>query len=59
MTYYDAGEELSATVEEWADYIQAETLSLELVPGPVPDDVAQQGAFELDGHPLTLGVRQV
>jgi isoleucyl-tRNA synthetase len=58
VTYYEAGNELNAVVGEWRDYIQAETLSLELAPGPVPADVARQEAFKLDGHPVVLGVKK-
>jgi len=58
VLYYDAGEELAGVVEEWAGYIQAETLSLELVAGPLPAEVARQESFSLSGHPLTLGVRK-
>jgi isoleucyl-tRNA synthetase len=59
VTYYDADEELGPVFEEWAGYIQAETLSTDLVPGPMPGDVAQHGAFKLGGHPTTLGVKRV
>ena len=58
VTYYDAGDELKAVVEEWGDYIRAETLSLELVPGPVPSDVDHQESFTLGEHPLALGVKK-
>jgi isoleucyl-tRNA synthetase len=58
VTFYDVDEELSAVVEEWAGYIQAETLSRELVAGPVPDDVVKREQFKLKGQPLTLGVRK-
>jgi isoleucyl-tRNA synthetase len=58
VTYYDVGEELNAVVAEWAAYIQAETLSLELVPGPLPGDLDRQESFKLEGHPLTLGVKK-
>jgi isoleucyl-tRNA synthetase len=58
VTFYDVDEELSAVVEEWAGYIQAETLSRELVAGPVPDDVVKKEQFKLKGQPLTLGVRK-
>jgi isoleucyl-tRNA synthetase len=58
VTYYDAPDEVSVVVEEWAPYIQAETLSLELVPGPVPDGAARQAEFKLGGHPVTLGVER-
>jgi isoleucyl-tRNA synthetase len=58
VTYYEAGEELAAVVQEWADYIQAETLSTELVAGPVPDSASRQESFKLDGRPIALGVEK-
>jgi isoleucyl-tRNA synthetase len=58
VTYYDADDELNAVVEEWADYLKAETLSLELVAGPVPGDVPWAESFNLGGHPVTLGVKK-
>ena len=58
VTYYHAGDELNAVVVEWNEYIRAETLSLELVPGPVPGGVGQQGSYSLEGHPLALGVKK-
>jgi isoleucyl-tRNA synthetase len=63
MTYYQAvdqagTEELAAVVAEWADYILAETLSLELVPGPLPADLAQQGIFALGDYRVAVGVQR-
>jgi isoleucyl-tRNA synthetase len=58
VTYFDAGDELKAVVEEWADYVQAETLSVELVPGPLPDDTAKEAVFKLGGYALSLGVKR-
>jgi isoleucyl-tRNA synthetase len=58
VTYYDADDELVAVMAGWAGYIQAETLSLDLVPGPLPGDVARQEPFKLDGHPLILGIEK-
>ena len=58
VTYYDAGDELMGVVEAWGDYIRAETLSQELVPGPVPGDVDHQESFALGEHPLALGVKK-
>jgi isoleucyl-tRNA synthetase len=59
VTYWDADEELSAIVDEWREYIQAETLSQELVPGPMPATVDQRVSLKLGDHPLTLGVKRV
>jgi isoleucyl-tRNA synthetase len=58
VTFYDADQELCQVVEEWSDYIRAETLSRDLVPGQVPDDLSRRESFRLDGHRLTLGVRK-
>ncbi|NIV35694.1 MAG: class I tRNA ligase family protein, partial [Anaerolineae bacterium] len=58
VTYYDAGEELKAVVEQWGDYIRAETLSQDLVYGPVPGEVDRQESFTLGEHPLALGVKK-
>jgi isoleucyl-tRNA synthetase len=63
VTYYEAGDtpgadELNIVVDEWGDYIQAETLSLELIAGPVPGDVPGAESFKLGGHPVTLGVQK-
>jgi isoleucyl-tRNA synthetase len=61
VTYYQAPEQagdegVEAAVEEWADYILAETLSLELLRGPVPGDAVRQESFRLGGQPVTLGI---
>jgi len=58
VTHYEAEDELNAVVEEWADYLKAETLSLELVAGPVPGDVPWTESFKLGGHAVTLGVKK-
>jgi isoleucyl-tRNA synthetase len=58
ITYYDAGEELAAVFAEWADYIQAETLSVELVPGPIPDQAQRQETADLGQHAVSLGVKR-
>jgi isoleucyl-tRNA synthetase len=57
LTYYDAGDELAAVMGEWASYIQAETLSLELVRSPAPSDASRRDSFKLDGHPLELAIK--
>jgi len=57
ITFYDTGDELRAIVQEAAAYIQAETLSLQLLAGPLPADVTRQESFKLEGRPVTLGVR--
>jgi hypothetical protein len=46
-------------VDEWADYIGAETLSTDLVPGPVPAGIDRQESFTVAGKPVTLGVKRI
>jgi isoleucyl-tRNA synthetase len=58
-TYYEATAEVDEVVEEWAGYIQAETLSVDLVSGPVPAEADRQESFNLAGQPVTLGVKRV
>jgi isoleucyl-tRNA synthetase len=58
VTYYDADEEIGRVMEEWGAYVRAETLSRELVPGPVPAGVARQESFKLEGHAVQAGVRK-
>ncbi len=58
VTTYDASDELGVIVAEWSDYIRAETLSQDLVAGPVPDDVDRQESFTIGEFPLTLGVKK-
>jgi isoleucyl-tRNA synthetase len=59
VTTYEAGAELQGVVEEWGDYIRAETLSQELVSGPVPEDADRRESFTLGEHPVTLGVKKM
>jgi len=58
VTYYDAEDEIVSVVDEWCEYIEAETLSLDLVAGTVPDDVDRQESLTLAGHSATLGVKR-
>ena len=58
ITYYDTSEELATVFDEWAGYIQAETLSVELSPGPVPDQVQRQETAKIGEHMLSLGVKR-
>jgi isoleucyl-tRNA synthetase len=55
VTTYETDVELGAVLAQWEDYIQAETLSDELVAGP-PRAGARSDSYDVDGHPLTLGV---
>jgi isoleucyl-tRNA synthetase len=56
VTTYAADKELSAVIADWADYIRAETLSDELVPGP-PAAGSHGESYQVEGHELTLGVK--
>jgi isoleucyl-tRNA synthetase len=58
-TFVDAGDEIQAVVTEWGDYIKAETLSLELVAGTVPDSAEALASLQLDDHPVSVGVRRL
>jgi isoleucyl-tRNA synthetase len=58
IAYYQAGDELEAVIHEWKEYIQAETLSLELVPGPLPEDAERRESVSLGGMGLLLGVKK-
>jgi isoleucyl-tRNA synthetase len=58
-TTVDAGDEMQAVVTEWSDYIKAETLSLELATGSMPDDAEALASFQLDGCPVSVGVRRL
>jgi isoleucyl-tRNA synthetase len=56
-TYYQAGDEMSRVMEEWSDYIRAETLSTQLVAGSPPEDAFKE-VHKIDGAEVTLGVRR-
>ena len=58
LTFYEAEEELNAVFAEWAEYIRSETLSMDLVPGPLPGDVSQSESFKLGGHLIYLGLKK-
>ncbi len=49
--------ELRAAIEQFADYVKAEALAVELTFGPVPG--AEPVELKVTGHPLTLYVRVV
>jgi isoleucyl-tRNA synthetase len=56
-TYYRSGEELEAVFQTWSEYIQAETLTTELVAGSPPEDVFSE-KHKVDGQELLLGVER-
>ena len=55
---YTASERLAAAVQQFADYIAAETLSQSVQPGK-PDNGYFRQEFEFDGEQLTVGVKQI
>ncbi len=59
VTYYEGDEEIGSVLAGWGEYVKAETLSVDLVPGAVPHDADRQESFSLAGHPVTLGVKKV
>jgi len=56
-TYYQAEADLAQVFSDWADYIQAETLTTNLVAGQPPAE-AYSEVHKVDGEELTLGVRR-
>ena len=58
LTFYETDEEMAQVVAEWGQYVRDETLSRELIRGPLPSDVARQETCKLEGHAVTLGVRK-
>jgi isoleucyl-tRNA synthetase len=57
-TWYATDSELAAVVTDWAEYIQAETLTLELIAGESPAD-AYVETHNVEGADVRLGVRRV
>ena len=58
IIYYDVDDDLELVLQEWGHFIQDETLSQQLVPGPVPDDAERRETFKLEHHPATLGIKK-
>jgi isoleucyl-tRNA synthetase len=58
VTYYEADDEITSVLDEWGEYIKAETLSVSLVAGVVPDDVDRQESLTLAGHAASLGIKR-
>jgi isoleucyl-tRNA synthetase len=56
-TYYQTGNELSRVMEDWSDYIRAETLSTQLVAGSPPAE-AYTETQKIDSAEVILGVRR-
>lgn len=55
---YTASERLAAAVQQFADYIAAETLSQSVQPGK-PENGYFHQEFEFDGEQLVVGVKQI
>jgi isoleucyl-tRNA synthetase len=55
VTTYQTDEELGAIIAAWSAYISTETLSDQLLAGPPPEG-AFRADYQVDDHPLTLGV---
>jgi len=55
VTYYQAGEVLTAVLQAWADYIQQETLSALLLDSAPPSG-AHVETHDVDGQSVTLGI---
>ena len=56
VTVYQAEGELAAAIEDWHDFIAAETLSVELRPGEPPEGAFTAAVKKVDGMPLTLSI---
>ena len=54
-TWYQAGEELAAVMQNWEGYLKAETLSTSLRDSPPPEGAYMEN-HSIDGVPITLGV---
>jgi len=58
VTRYVASERLAKAIEQFADYIRAETLSAKLEQAE-PDDGFYRSEFTFDGETLALGVKRI
>ena len=56
-TYYQGDEDISNTIETFADYIKQETLSRDIIED-TPDDAAYCEEFTLEGKNINLGVKR-
>ena len=56
-TYYQGNDQIDSVINEFADYIRQETLSIELVKGPA-DASAYAEKFRLSGIEVTLAIRK-
>ena len=56
-TWYQASDELIEVFQAWGDYIQAETLTTELIAGEPPDEAFVE-THKVEGQEFTIGVKQ-
>jgi isoleucyl-tRNA synthetase len=56
-TWYSAEDELAAVFTTWGDYIQAETLTTELVAGQPPAQAFVE-THKVEGQEFTIGIKQ-
>jgi len=56
-TWYVAKDELAEVFQTWGDYIQAETLTTELITGEPPDEAFAE-THKVEGQEFTIGVKQ-
>jgi len=58
ITYYQSGEQVEQVMVDFADYIEQETLSLELVNGhPAEDAYAEK--YRISGEEISLAIKKV
>lgn len=55
ITYYQGEDSIKTIMTKFADYINQETLSHELVPA-IPDKVDYTEKFRISGHEISLGI---
>ena len=58
VLFCDSDADLVSILAEWSDYIQGETLSRDLVFGPLPEGLDRSEALRLEGHAVALGLRK-
>ncbi len=58
ITYYEAGDYIKQVVADFADYIEQETLSRQLVDGVPKQDVFSE-SYKLGGYDISLGVKRI
>ena len=56
-TWYSAEDELAAVFTAWGDYIQAETLTTQLIAGEPPKEAFVE-THKVEGQQFSIGVKQ-